>query len=178
MKENNFCLDYDGNNIYITVGSNIALSSRCFLIICNFIVVCGIVFSLLQGMYVFTTGAFVFLSFLMRYTIWNLFGKEIITINAKAITYRKTYLFFSSPLLTRGVGNKLTVVSYDIHVYRQSQQVKVILETCYNGSSPENLYEFSFPLTTDQAEMVNYVVSLLYLNKITFNFQQAKYSLN
>lgn len=178
MKDDNFNLDYDGNNIYITVKTHASLSTRIFLILCTLMLVCFMLVSIIEKMPVFTFGTICLLLLLVRYTSWVLYGKETLTINKRTISFYKTYLFIKMPVVTKQIGKKLTVISYDTHVYGKTEKVKVVLETCYYNDRPENLYEFTLPVTQDQSEMISYMVKLLYLNKITFNFKAPRYSLN
>lgn len=178
MRENNFSIDYDGSNVYLTVSSHISLALKLFLIICNIVILFAIVLSFLYHMPIVMFAVFVFSSFFIKYSIWKMFGREVLNINTKVLAYRKNYLFIKSPWETKKIAQQLNVISYDIHAYGEQQRIKVILESTTTGQAPQNLYEFSLTLTAEQAEMINYVISLLYLNKITFDYQYPKYSLN
>ena len=178
MKGNKFNLDFDGTTIYINVKSKISLNSRIFLVSCNLLLFSLMGIAVFEQIPALMFGTFMLMGFLLRYTIWNIYGQETLVINTRIIAYRKIYLFYKTKLTTKRVGDKINVISYQVHGNRENKLVKVIFETYHMHNAPENIYEFVLPISTEDAEMISYMVSLLYLNKVTFNIKDLKFNLN
>ncbi|RAJ37203.1 hypothetical protein [Pedobacter cryoconitis] len=178
MSQNDLTLDYDGNNVCITIKSRVSFPHRIFLICCNLVFLAMGVLAIIFRMPAVALAAILLLAFYLRYSLWKLYGRERLTINKRLVTYSNSCLFFKTHLQTRQVGKKITVIPYELHGQRKPKMVNVIFETCNINNVPENVYEFSLPVQVDQAEMISYMLSLLYLNKVSFDFNKTKICLN
>lgn len=178
MSQNDLTLDYDGNNVCITIKSKVSLTNRVFLISGNLSFLGMAVLAVTFRMPAVAFASILFFAFFLRYSLWKLYGRERLTINKRLVTYRHSCLFFKTDLQTRQVGKKITVIPYELYGQRTPKMVNVIFETCNVNNVPENVYEFSLPVRVEQAEMISYMLSLLYLNKVNFDFNRTKLCLN
>lgn len=178
MGLNDLNLDYDGNNVCITIKSNVSLVFRIFLISCNLILSGVIILAVFLRMSALTLGTLILLLFSLRYTLWNLYGREKLTISKRLVTYSHSCLFFKTHLHTKRIEKKLTVVPYELYGQGKVRMVNVVFEVCNVNNVPENVYELSLPVRLEQAEMISYMLSLLYLNKVNFDFNRTKICAN
>ncbi|MET4139736.1 hypothetical protein [Pedobacter sp. UYP1] len=178
MSPNDLSLDYDGNNVCITVKSRIGMTHRILLISSNLAFLGMAVLAVFFRMPAVAFAGILFLAFFLRHSLWKLYGRERLIINKRLVTYSHSCLFFKTNLQTRQVGKKITVIPYELYGQRTPKMVNVIFETCNVNNVPENIYEFSLPVQVDQAEMISYMLSLLYLNKVSFDFNKTKICLN
>ncbi|KIO76774.1 hypothetical protein TH53_13225 [Pedobacter lusitanus] len=110
--------------------------------------------------------------------MWKLYGREYLTINKRLITYNNSCLFFKTHLQTKRICKKLTVIPYELYGQGKAKMVNVVFEACDVTNVPENVYEFSLPVRIEQAEMISYMLSLLYLNKVGFDFNRTRICAN
>jgi hypothetical protein len=178
MGLNDLNLDYDGNNVCITIKSKVSLLLRMFLISCNLVLLGMIVLAIVLSMPAFTLAAVILLLFSLRYTLWNLYGREKLTISKRLVTYSHSCLFFKTHLHTKRIGKRLTAVPYELYGQGKVRMVNIVFEACNVNNVPENIYEFSLPVCMEQAEMISYMLSLLYLNKVSFDFNSTKICAN
>jgi hypothetical protein len=178
MGLNDLNLDYDGNNVCITIKSKVSLAFRIFFITCNLALLGLIILAVILHIPAFALAAVILLLFSLRYTLWNLYGREKLTISKRLVTYSHSCLFFKTHLHTKRIGKKLTVVPYELYGQGKVRMVHVVFEACNVNNVPENVYEFSLPVRVEQAEMISYMLSLLYLNKVSFDFNRTKICAN
>ena len=178
MGLNDLNLDYDGNNVCITIKSKVSLVFRTFLIAGNLALLVLIILAIVLNMAAFTLAAIILLLFSLRYTLWNLYGREKLTINKRLVTYSHSCLFFKTHLHTKRIGKRLTVVPYELYGQGKVRMVNVVFEACNVNNIPENIYEFSLPVRVEHAEMISDMLSLLYLNKVSFDFNRTKICAN
>jgi len=178
MRQNDFNLDYDGNNVSITIKSKVSMVCRIFLIGSTLILSGMVITAAILKMPAVTLGALIFLLFLLRYALWRLYGKECLTINKRMITYSHSCLYFKTQLVTKRIGKRLRVIPYELYGQSKPKMVSVVFEACNVNDIPENVYEFSLPVRAEQAEMISYTLSLLYLNKLSFDFSRTKICMN
>ncbi|QNK61553.1 hypothetical protein H7F33_13410 [Pedobacter sp. PAMC26386] len=178
MNQNDLNLDYDGNDVCITIKSKVNLALQIFLIGSCFALAGITILAIILNILAFIFAAVILLLFFLRYTLWNLYGAERVTVNKRLITSYHSCLFFKTGLRTKRIGKKLRMIPYELYGQGKQKMVNVVFEVSNGENVQENAYEFSLPVRIEQAEMISYMLSLLYLNKISFDFNRTKMCMN
>lgn len=106
--KNRIEISSDGINAYATISVNaspIGIRILSGLIVLDIIIVVGLLLQIkadevISMIIPILIGLVVFVGLPIRYLLWNLYGKEVLIVNAKSISWSYDYGFFKTNLLT------------------------------------------------------------------------------
>ncbi|SHG39422.1 hypothetical protein [Pedobacter caeni] len=178
MKDNGFMIDSDGICLFITLTLRPSLPGRLILIFLN-AVLAGIitVAAIHEIPALLIVSALIFL-LLIRYSLWNFYGKEHLTINTKSIRYQHEYGFFKTTAQTNKIGRSLMVEAQNIYQSGKSKQVRLVFVSHDENDFPEEVYHVAIPITQKNANAVIRGINLLYMDKVTDDYSLPPIHMN
>ncbi|MNR02609.1 hypothetical protein D3C85_1184650 [compost metagenome] len=178
MKDNGFIIDSDGICLFITLTLRTHLFGKLTLIFLNLAVAGIAIMAVTEGIPALDIVSVLILLFLIRYSLWNFYGKEHLTINTKSIRYQHEYGFFKTTAQTNKIGKSLMVQAQNIYQSGKSKQVRLVFISHDENDFPEEIYHVAIPITQKNANSVVRGINLLYMDKVTDNYSLPPIHMN
>jgi len=178
MKDNGFTIDSDGICLFITLTLRTSLAGRLVLIFLNIVCASIIILATTEKITAMALSFTLIFLFLIRYSLWNFYGKEYLTINTKSIRYQHDYGFFKTTPQTNKIGTSLMVQGQNIYQTGKSKQVRLVFISHNEHDFPEEVYHVAIPITQKNANAVIRGINLLYLDKVTDDYSLPPIHMN
>lgn len=140
MSINELQLRYDGICVYATILVKANTIGKLILSFINLVMLGIITTFLLSEIFHAALVFMLFEIFVIKYTLWNLFGEERLIINAKSLSYQQHYGFFTSQLHTISFNKKIMILPYDEVTERDQTYMKLYFESYNEHNLPELIY--------------------------------------
>ena len=140
MTINDLHISYDGVCIYATTVVKARTIGKLLLFLSNLSLAIIIAFFLIEQI---IAAAIVFLLgeiFMIRYTLWNLYGEERLIINTKSISFQYHYGFFTTVLQTVAFNKRISICSLDEMTEGDQTYVKCLFQSYNENYLSENIY--------------------------------------
>ena len=149
MKPGNFKVNDEGDSLsaIITVKPSLALKLSLYLL--NSLIVAVILLFTFGGIGVIVLFIVAFEILFLRYSIWNLYGSERITLNRDAISHQLHYGPIKLPVRTIEVNNTINVIPFNEDFRAGSNGVKVNFESLDDKNEPVNLFQTSLVISRE-----------------------------
>ncbi|RQO74055.1 hypothetical protein DBR43_01215 [Pedobacter sp. KBW06] len=178
MKDNGFMIDSDGICLFITLTLRTSLAGRLVLIFLNMMCTGIIVLAAAERITALILASTVIFLLLIRYSLWNFYGKEYLTINTKSIRYQHDYGFFKTTPQINKIGTSLMVQAQNIYQTGKPKQVRLVFISHNELDFPEEVYHVAIPITQKNANAVIRGINLLYLDKVTDDYSLPPIHMN
>lgn len=176
--KNDLQCTYDGVCIYATIVVKPSLITRCILAFINLALITSIIIFTISNI---IPGIFAFLVieiFIIKFTLWNLFGEERLIINTKSLNYQQHYGFFTTSLTTITFHKKIFVRAYSEVVEDEQKLVKLLVESYNDAHLPEVIYHSVLNITEDDFERLTKLFDQLYIDQMVTNYEMPQINLN
>lgn len=161
MSTSNLLLHYDGICVYATSKIKPNLVAIMILTFVNVFLLTVITLFAIEGLPLPAIFFGLVELFIIKYTLWNLFGEERLIINDKMLSYQQYYGFFTTPLHTIAFNKKLWIIDYDKVSLGDTSYVKFLFESYDKNSLPEVIYYSVLNITeTDFRKFLQYIERL------------------
>lgn len=97
-----------------------------------------------------------------RYTTWNLWGKEYIIINTKAITYSRSYGIIKTNDKVIKIENTLGIAYERIRFFGEKEYGELHFFDYDKNNNPKNIFETTILITKERAEEIIALIKELY----------------
>lgn len=141
MKPGNFKVNYDGDNLSTTITVQPSVSLKISLYVLNILFIAIIILFTIGGVGVIVLFILVFEILFLRYSIWNLYGSETITINAQTLSYQQHYGPLKMALKTFKINKTISVIPFHENFQAGNKAMKLIFESLDDNHEPVNLYQ-------------------------------------
>jgi hypothetical protein len=111
-------------------------------------------------------------------TLWNLFGKETITITKNALTYQQHYGFYKTKLESKPVHRALNISLIPVPDHSGEPHYQLIFESYNAQQLPEEIYRSTLTISAADLECLKQNIRLLYIKKMEPDFKRQPYLLN
>lgn len=166
MTPNLVSVHSDGICIYLTIKVRNALFPKVLLVFFNMLLLTAIMAAVYYWIPVLLLVVAITEVFLGRYTLWNLFGRELIMFNTKALTYQHDYGFFKTKTVTCTMGKLLNCKA--VATVRERKVILQYLEfSSYDGNDlPYVLYQVALPVQERDTRLLLQLIDKLYVSKL------------
>lgn len=178
MTINDLKIDYDGVCIYATTTLKPGTTGKFILFLFNIIFIIAIIMFCVEGA---GLGAIVFLVaeiFVLRYSLWNLYGEERLIINAKSISYQHHYGFFNGPFHTIDLNRRITVSSYEEVVEGHQTYIKFLFKSYDKTNLPDIIYQSVLHISKTDFEKLLKSIDQLFVDEIVESYEMPKIFMN
>lgn len=139
MKPGQFKLSYAGDSLSASIAVSSSLSSKILLYSLNILFLSIIILFTIGGIGIIVLFIVAFEVLFLRYTLWNLYGSETITLRKNSLSYQLSYGQIRLPIKSLPVYQSINALP----VYETSgageRSVKIIFESRDERGEPVNL---------------------------------------
>ena len=165
MKASNFKVDEDGSSITAAITVRSSFGGKIFLYSLNVLLISIIILFFIGNIGVITLFIAVMEVLLFRYSLWNLYGAEIVTLKKHSLSYQQCYGFFKLPLRTVNITRSLKVFPFHENFQTGNKAMKLVFESLDESLQPVNLYQTSLAISQQDYKLFMTAFNRLYKRK-------------
>lgn len=171
-------IDFDGTNVHLSIEAETSKIARIVMIFLDLLGFALMIIGLYEWLLVLLILGILWLVFMGWLTLWNFFGKELITINTKLLTYQHQYGFYKTDVETRKISKALNI-SLIPAIERQGENYYNLIFESYNDLNlPEEIYRSAFPISESDLNLLKISIRKLYFKKVHPDYINQPYLLN
>lgn len=165
MKPANFKVNYDGTSLTATITVQPSLALKITLYLLNILLIAVILLFTVGGVGVIVLFIVAFEILFLRYSIWNLYGSEHITLKKGTFSCQQFYGFFKLAVKTFNINNKpIRVIPFHENFQAGNKAMKLIFESNDDQNEPVNLYQTALGISHE-----DYVIFMRSFNQLYTN---------
>lgn len=111
-------------------------------------------------------------------TLWNFYGKELLTINTKSLSYQHVYGFYKTAVVTRKMSRALNISLVEAKEEKGEPRFNLIFESYNEHDLPEEIYRTALAISAQDLEKLKVAIRRLYFEKATLDLIRMPYLLN
>lgn len=167
MKDNGFSIDSDGVCLSINASLSTPLTGKLILIFLNLLNAGLLVFAIIEEVVPLALFIAAIFLLLIRYSLWNFYGKEYLTINTKSLRFQYDYGFFRTNPQIKKIGRNLSLQATNVYQMGRKTQLQVIFVCSDENDFPEEIHRMAIPISKKNADELVKLVHMIYIEKIT-----------
>jgi hypothetical protein len=178
MTINDLKINYDGICIYATTKLRPGTAGKFILFLFNIVFIIAIIMFCIEGA---GAGAIVFLAaefFILRYSLWNLYGEERLIINSRSISYQHHYGFFNGPFHTISFNRRITISSYEEVIEGHQTYVKFLFKSYNKNNLPDVIYQSVLHINKTDFEKLLKNFDQLFVDEMVESYEMPKIFMN
>lgn len=178
MTTHDLKLNYDGICIYATTILKAAIVGRLFLLILNLVLIGVIIAFSIEKVFI---GVLVFTAveiFIIKYSLWNLYGEERLIINAKSLSYQHYYGLFTTPFHTISFNKRIQVLPYGEVVEGDQTYVKFLFESYNENNLPSIIYHSVLHINKTDFEKLLQYIDQLFVDEMSESYEMPRIYMN
>lgn len=152
MKPGNFKVNYDGENLSTTITVQPSVALKISLYLLNILFLSIIILFTIGGVGIIVMFILVFEILFLRYSLWNLYGSESITLTRNELSYRQHYGFIKLPQKTFKINKSIRVIPFHENFQAGNKAMKLIFESFDEDNEPVNLYQTALAISRQDYE--------------------------
>jgi hypothetical protein len=165
MKAGNFEVDEAGSSVIINLSVRSSLSGKIFLYSLNILLIAVIALFLIGNIGIITFFIAILEVLLFRYSLWNIYGSETVTLKKHTLSHQQRYGFFKTPLKTHNITKTLKVFPFHENFQSGSNAMKLVFESVDESLHPVNLYQTSLAISAQDYKVFMGAYNRLYQQK-------------
>jgi hypothetical protein len=179
MTKSTLELNYDGICLYATLKVGTSKVANTILIGLNVLLASAIVIFLIEAVPAAAIAFALLAIFLVKYTLWNIFGEERLVINTKTVSVQHHYGFFTTALQTFAFNQRLSIVPFDNTPTGDENYLKFLIQSYHpENDLPSILFESALNLgETDYQKFVKYT-NRLFTDELSKTYELPAFHLN
>lgn len=156
----------DGICIYLVITVKNSLFSRVLLLLYNAVGLAAILVSLIAWLPALLLVGVLMELVIARYTLWNLFGREMVTVNTKVLTYRHDYGLFATRPVTRTVNKMLHCQAHSTIRAKDGSWQYLTFGSYDSNDLPCLLYQVTLPVEEKDTLYIQQLIDKLYVTRL------------
>ncbi|RZJ89361.1 MAG: hypothetical protein EOO20_11205 [Chryseobacterium sp.] len=116
--------------------------------------------------------------FIVKYTLWDVFGKERLIINDSSPSYQQHYGFFNTALNTLPFNKKIWIVDSENVIVGNNLFVKSQFEFCDKDSLTEVVYHSVLDITVADFKKFLEYIDRLFIDDLIREYAMLEINLN
>lgn len=175
-KKHTFLIRTDGICVYASIGIRIALIGKIYLMVMHAAALLVIGVALKEWIPMLLLVALLFEGWLLKYTLWNLFGKERLIINTKSISFQYDYGFFKTDYVTREIHRMLDIRLSETDLKSDRRYLHFL--SCNENDIPLEIYSAALTVTEGEGERLAMQVKQLFVDTFTEQYELPPIHMN
>ncbi|MET3112465.1 hypothetical protein AAKU52_000176 [Pedobacter sp. CG_S7] len=171
-------IDYDGTNVHLSIEAETSKLAKLIMLLLNLIGIALIIIGILEWLLVLLIMGVLWVLFFGWLTLWNFFGREMITINTSSLSYQQYYGFYKTELEKKPVNRALNISLIPTLERQEKKYFQLIFETYNEFNLPEEIYRTSLPISETDLELLKKSIRMLYFKKVYPDYINMPYLLN
>lgn len=178
MTINELHVRYDGICVYATIAVKPSIIAIIILSFLNLFLLTIITILCMEKVPLAAVAFSLLEVFLIRFTLWNLYGEERLIINARSMSYQQHFGFFTTILRTIPFQKRISFIPYD--EVRENEQCysKLMFESYDHNNLPQLIYYSVLHLHERDLERFNNHINQLFVDEMTFSYEMPPVNLN
>lgn len=152
MKPGNFKVNYNGEVLSSTITVEPSLALKISLYALNILFISIIILFTVGGVGVIVLFILVFEILFLRYSIWNLYGAETITVTRETFSYQQHYGPLKMALKTFKINKSINVIPFHENFQAGNKAMKLLFESFDDDNEPVNLYQTALVISPKDYE--------------------------
>ncbi|HWW38956.1 hypothetical protein [Pedobacter sp.] len=111
-------------------------------------------------------------------TLWNFYGKELLVINTKSLSYQHIYGFYKTAQITKKINKALNISLVQAGIHHETEHFNLIFESYNTCDLPEEIYRTALPITKKDLDILKINIRQLYFEKVDPDLFNQPYMLN
>ncbi|BAV04101.1 hypothetical protein FLA_0080 [Filimonas lacunae] len=103
---------------------------------------------------------------LLKYTLWNFFGRELVTVNTRVLTYQHDYGLFKTKLVTHKVNRMLHCQAFSTIKEKEGTWQYLQFGSYDENDLPSLLYQVSLPVEEKDTLLIQQLIDKLYVTRL------------
>lgn len=175
-KKHDFLIHTDGICVYVSIGVKTALIGKIYLMVMHAAVLTIIGIALKEWIPAMLIMFLVIEGCLMKYTLWNIFGKERLIINTKSISFQHDYGFFKTDYVTREIHRMLDIRLSETDSKSDRRYLHFL--SCNENDIPLEIYSAALTVTEGEGERLAMQVKQLFVDTLTEQYELPPIHMN
>jgi len=171
-------INHDGVNVHLFIKPETSGIGKVAILAVNLIglIILGIgIADWLLGLIAMSA---VWLSFCGWFTLWNMFGKEMVIINTKSLSFQHTYGFYVTPLETHRINRALNISLVPALQQEGKPRYNLVFESFNDNDLPEELYRTALSVSDEELEHLKRMIRRLYFEKVNLKHFNQPHLMN
>lgn len=110
--------------------------------------------------------------------LWHFFGKEVITLTTKKLTYQHHYGFLKTKIQDCNIRKALYISLIPTPPHRQLNEFQLIFESLNEYDLPDEIYRSIFSINETELNLLKIAIRKLYLKKVRPDYVKQPFLLN
>jgi len=163
--------------IYVSIGVNNPLYGKVALILADALILSVLILAIVIWIPGLALVSLLFLFFLTKYTLWNIYGRENVIINTKNVTYQHDYGFFKTDYTILPINKGL---SLKVAPAKPTENKELLIKmTSYNDNDlPVEIYTMALSVPEDDVIRLNMLMKQLFVDKMAEEYMLPPIHLN
>lgn len=175
-KPHDFLIRTDGICVYASVGVKTTLIGKIYLAVMHAAVLTVIGIALKQWIPLLLLSFLAIEGWLIKFTFWNLFGKEHLIINTKSVSFQYDYGFFKTEYVTREV-NRVLDIRLSI-AEAETKRMFLHFISCNQNDILVEIHSVTLPVTELEGERLARLVKQLFVDTFTDQYELPQIHMN
>jgi hypothetical protein len=171
-------VEYDGANVHLSMEAETSLMAKTAVVILNLVGLSVVFIGLYDWLLVVLTIGLLWELFFSWLILWNFFGKEILTINTRNLSYQHHYGFYKTKIEHRSMHNALNISLIPVLTHHDKYHFQLIFESYNEYGLPEEIYRSIFPISETDLNLLKIAIRKLYLKKVHPDYINQPFLLN
>lgn len=164
MKPGYFKVDYNENSLSARISVQPSLSLKIALYLLNILLIAVIVLFTVGGVGFIVLFIVAFEILFLRYSIWNLYGMEVVTLTKHSLSYQQFYGFLKLGIRQFKINKTIRVIPFHENFQAGNKAMKLIFESYDSDHEPVNLYQTALVISTADYQAFMKSFNQLYTN--------------
>lgn len=147
MKASSFKVEESEDAVTVGLAIRSSAGSKIFLYALNILLISIIILFFIGDIGVITAFITVMEVLLFRYSLWNLYGSEIIVLKKDSLSHQQFYGIIKMPLRSVNITRSLKVFPVHDNFQAGNNAMKLVFESVDESSHPVNLYQTSLAIS-------------------------------
>jgi len=171
-------IKYGAGRVDLSIEGETSLQTKVAIIFFDLIGLAILVISLYEWLLGLLIMGMIWSVFFGSLTLWNLFGRETITITKNSLNYQQHYGFYQTKLECKQINRALNISLIPVPEKSGQPYYQLIFESYNAQQLPEEIYRSSLPISASDLECLKQNIRLLFIKKIEPDFIRQPYLLN
>jgi hypothetical protein len=171
-------IDYDGVNVHLSIEAETSKIAKAVMLFLNLMGIALILVGFYEWLLVLLMLGTLWLIFFGWLTLWNFFGKELITINTRSLTYQHQYAFYKAKPEIRSVNKALNISLIPAMEIQSQKYFHLIFESYNEYNQPTEIYRSALPISETDLNLLKISIRKLYFKKVHPDYINQPYLLN
>ena len=178
MSINDLQIKYDGICVYATTRLKANTTAKFIVSFINLLVLAVITVFIMEEIFLAAMAFFGLELFVIRYTLWSLFGEERLIINVKSLSYQQHYGFFTTALQTINLNKRIIILPYDEVIENDQTYMKFLFQSYTENNLPDIIYHSVLHVSKADFNKFIQQIDRLFVDEMANSYEMPPIHLN